>query len=144
MSTLIEAAQQALELLERVMSHGQAVQEAKNILCRAIEQAQQAEPVAELTDDEIYDAAYATFCRGPNTRELFRMMWMCNPPCSIGWDRNELKAFARHIASLYTSPPPRQPWVGLTDEEISSIAFKAGDEESAIHLAMNLLKEKNT
>ena len=63
------------------------------------------EPVAELTDDEIYDAAYATFCRGPNTRELFRMMWTCNPPCSIGWDRDELKAFARHIASLYTAPP---------------------------------------
>ena len=68
------------------------------------------EPVAELTDDEIYDAAYATFCRGPNTRELFRMMWTCNPPCSIGWDRDELKAFARHIASLYTAPPRRE-WV---------------------------------
>jgi hypothetical protein len=39
---------------------------------------------------------------------------------------------------------PKRTWVGLTDEEISSIAFKAGDEESAIHLAMNLLKEKNT
>jgi hypothetical protein len=36
-----------------------------------------------------------------------------------------------------------QTWVELTDEEISSIAFKAGDEESAIHLAMDLLKEKN-
>ena len=71
----------------------------------AASEARHSEPVAELTDDEIYDAAYATFCRGPNTRELFRMMWTCNPPCSIGWDRNELKAFARHIASLYTAPP---------------------------------------
>ena len=39
---------------------------------------------------------------------------------------------------------PKRTWQGLTDEEISSIAFKAGDEESAIYLAMDLLKEKNT
>ena len=38
----------------------------------------------------------------------------------------------------------QRPWVGLTDEEILSIAFKAGDEESAIYLAMDSLKEKNT
>ena len=52
------------------------------------------------SDDEIYDAAYAAYCRGPNTRELFRMMWVCNPPVSIGWDREELKAFARQIAEV--------------------------------------------
>ena len=38
----------------------------------------------------------------------------------------------------------QRPWVGLTDEEILSIASKAGDEESAIYLAMDSLKEKNT
>jgi hypothetical protein len=93
-------------------------------LRQTIGQAEKQEPVAELTDDEIHDAAYATFCRGPNTRELFRMMWTCNPPCSIGWDRNELKAFARHIASLYTAPPPRQP---LTDEEIDELCWTEMD-----------------
>jgi hypothetical protein len=38
---------------------------------------------------------------------------------------------------------PQRTWVGLTDEEISTIAFNSGDEESAIHAAMDLLKEKN-
>jgi hypothetical protein len=77
-------------------------------LRQAISEAEQAQPVAELTDDEIYEAAYATYCRGPNTRELFRVMWTWNRPVSIGWDRDELKAFARYIASFYTTSPPQR------------------------------------
>jgi hypothetical protein len=112
----------------------------------ALKQAEKQESVAELTDDEIHDAAYATFCRGPNTRELFRMMWTCNPPCSIGWDRNELKAFARHIASLYTAPHHRKPWVGLTDEEheqAKNVCLHVGVEGLVFWLE-DKLKEKNT
>jgi DNA repair ATPase RecN len=49
MTTLRKAAQQALEALERVMSHGQAVQEAKDVLRAAL-----AEPERQpLTDEEI-------------------------------------------------------------------------------------------
>jgi hypothetical protein len=68
-----------------------------------MEQVEQAQPVAELTDGKIYDAVYATFC--------------------IGWDRDELKAFARHIASLYTAPPPRQP---LTHPQIHELDWPDG------------------
>ena len=28
------------------------------------------------------------------------MLWVCNPPVSIGWDMEELKAFARQIAEV--------------------------------------------
>ena len=61
------------------------------------------EPVA-LTDDEIYDAAFSAYCRGENSRELFRIMWNSRLTCSIGWDRDELKFFARNIAAIYTHP----------------------------------------
>jgi hypothetical protein len=61
------------------------------------------EPVV-LHDDEIYDAAYAAYCRGENSRELFRIMWNSRLTCSIGWDRDELKSFARNIAAIYIHP----------------------------------------
>ena len=57
-----------------------------------------------LTDDEIYDAAYAAYCRNENSRELFRIMWNSRLTCSIGWDRDELKSFARNIAAIYIHP----------------------------------------
>ena len=51
MTSLREAAQQALESLERVMSHGQAVQEAKDVLRAAL-----AEPQRKpLTDEQVRD-----------------------------------------------------------------------------------------
>jgi hypothetical protein len=48
----IEAMKQALEALSYVMSHGVAVQQAKDILLEAIEQAEKREWVG-LTDEEI-------------------------------------------------------------------------------------------
>ena len=85
------------------------------------------EPVA-LTDDEILDAAFSAYCRGENTRELFRIMRNSRLTCSIGWDRDELKAFARNIEALCTHPPPRSEssgkpsaWQGLTDEEENAL-----------------------
>ena len=77
-------------------------------------------PVA-LQDDEIYDAAFSAYCKGENSRELFRIMWGNRLTCSIGWDREELKSFARNIAALYTAPPRRE-WVGLTDDEYEAMA----------------------
>ena len=79
-------------------------------------------PVA-LQDDEIYDAAFSAYCKGENSRELFRIMWGNRLTCSIGWDREELKSFARNIAALYTAPPRRE-WVGLTDDEYELMAEK--------------------
>ena len=44
---------------------------------------------------------------------------------------------------LYTTPPQRT-WVGLTDEEMQSIAFESADALSAVFVAEAKLKEKNT
>jgi len=100
------------------------------------------EPV-KLQDDEIYDAAFSAYCKGENSRELFRIMWGNRLTCSIGWDREELKSFARNIAALYTAQlqpqapvidktmakriatqlgwVPKKEWVGLTDEDIKTM-----------------------
>jgi hypothetical protein len=103
------------------------------------------EPVA-LQDDEIYDAAYSAYCKGENSRELFRIMWSSRLTCCIGWDRDELKSFARNIAALYTTPPQRT-WVGLTDDEIAHGWKESWVTEqawqSAVWWAEDKLKEKN-
>ena len=107
------------------------------------------EPMA-LQDDEIYDAAFSAYCRGENSRELFRIMWSNRIACSIGWDRDELKSFARNIAALYTAPPQRT-WVGLTDEDRAEILNRKWwnfedefDVDGFLRLAEAKLKELNT
>ena len=55
---LREAAQQALEALERVMSHGQAVQEAKDTLRAALARD------CPYTSDELRGAYYEGFLKG--------------------------------------------------------------------------------
>jgi transcription elongation factor Elf1 len=119
MSTLIEAAQQALELLERVMSHGQAVQEAKNILRRAIEQAQKQEPVAgQPLPCPFCGHVGLDFSDGNTYRWGIASCGGCGASC--GDIRREYpdegKWHSEAIAewNKRTSPPPRQP---LTDEE---------------------------
>ena len=104
-------------------------------------------PVA-LQDDEIYDAAFSAYCKGENSRELFRIMWGNRLTCSIGWDREELKSFARNIAALYTAPPRRE-WVGLTDDEYELMAEKRVTNYffntlDYAHDIEAMLKEKNT
>ena len=57
------------------------------------------------------------------------------------------KEFADHsdVFPLYTSPPPRKPWVGLTDEDKSELDEKYGDDMLAHLDAIEAkLKEKNT
>jgi hypothetical protein len=119
---------------------------------QAIAEAEKQEPVA-LTDDEILDAAFSAYCRGENTRELFRIMRSSRLTCSIGWDRDELKAFARNIEALCTHPPQRT-WVGLTDEDIWDVfGGRIGTSNSDVNPIRLLadarkleakLKEKNT
>jgi len=40
--------------------------------------------------------------------------------------------------------PPQRTWVGLTDEEMQSIAFESADALSAVFVAVAKLKEKNS
>ena len=44
----------------------------------------------------------------------------------------------------WNTNPPQRTWVGLTDEEIQTIAFDSADRESAIIKAEAKLKEKNS
>ena len=53
------------------------------------------------------------------------------------------EAAKKNPAPLYTTPPQRT-WVGLTDEEMQSIAFESADALSAVFVAEAKLKEKNT
>jgi hypothetical protein len=67
---------------------------------------------------------------------------------SIGWTANELMAFAKTVAYVYTTPPQRE-WQGLTDEEIKTTLEQAGMDTwfSYRHAARAIeakLKEKNT
>jgi hypothetical protein len=80
MTTLIEAARQALEALSYVMSHGAQVQIAKDVLRQAIEQAEQQEPVAYVTDNYSRDGV-----------------------------NDEISVFLPVGTTIYTSPPPCQP-----------------------------------
>jgi hypothetical protein len=75
----------------------------QNMASESTYKQQTQEPVA-LQDDEIYDAAFSAYCRGEDSRELFRIMWNSRLTCSIGWDRDELKSFARNIAAIYIHP----------------------------------------
>jgi hypothetical protein len=50
----------------------------------------------------------------------------------------------KHGQTLYTAPPPRQPWQGLTDEEFQWIYDNGRTPAGMIELAEAKLKEKNT
>ena len=153
---MIEVLKQALEALEyyqrRNIQWEDTDEQAITSLRQTIAELESQEPVA-LTDDEIYDAAFSAYCRGENTRELFRIMWGSRLTCSIGWDRDELKAFARNIAALYTHPPQRT-WVDLTRTQIQDVYFAVLEEHRGGHqmegqLAFGealqaKLKERNT
>ena len=118
-----EIMQQALETLDRVMSHGSAVQEAKDILRERLAQPEQ-EPVAWLVQ-------YS------NKHEF---VWGQKP---------QWIADAVGIEPLYTTPPRRE-WVGLTDDQVSAIADQhsvEGFELDIMAFARSIeakLKEKNT
>ena len=44
---------------------------------------------------------------------------------------------------IHTCTPPQRTWVGLTDEEMQSIAFESADALSAVFVAEAKFKEKN-
>lgn len=45
---------------------------------------------------------------------------------------------------LYTSPPAQRTWVNLTPQNLNEIFKVANTGEGAVHLALKLIKEKNT
>ena len=45
---------------------------------------------------------------------------------------------------LYTSPPAQRTWVDLTPQNLNEIFKVANTGEGAVHLALKLIKEKNT
>ena len=46
--------------------------------------------------------------------------------------------------ALYTSPPAQRTWVNLTQQNLNEIFKVANTGEGAVHLALKLIKEKNT
>jgi len=54
-----------------------------------------------LTDEQIQDVGRFVYCRGSTTEKLYQIMWNSQPSASIGWDRQELIAFARAIEAAH-------------------------------------------
>ena len=55
---------------------------------------------------------------------------------------NDIACWMAAFAQQHTAPPQRT-WVGLTDEEMQSIAFESADALSAVFVAEAKLKDKN-
>jgi hypothetical protein len=102
----------------------QLIATARNGLRQAIEQAEQAQPVAWMREGWGPDCGpYIEFYRDDE----------------MGWrDKSEW-------TPLYTAPPPRQ-WVGLTDEEMKAVCAETWSYDPyVISRAIEAkLKEKNT
>ena len=126
---------QALDTASEVKQEPVAMREALKKLARFLDvvrvYAQEIRPIHELeTDKPLHWKAREI------QDEVIRLINTIPQQEPIHW-------IAPNFEFLFSSTPQRT-WVGLTDEEISAIAFNSGDEESAIHAAMDLLKEKNT
>ena len=128
MTTLENAARQALEALEEYQNEGapfMSCDAAVEALSQALEQPVQ-EPVRWLYD------------------------WKNDGLTVTDWvtsDKDEAYAEGHtNIRPLYTAPQPARKWVGLTDEEIAQVI---GDPLDEIYLSdfrkvISALKERNT
>jgi hypothetical protein len=68
--------------------------------------------------------------------------WINKSRNLLSWDK-----FYADMTPLYTAPPPRQPWVGLTGDEVNEFAagcHLGNSVQGAIRKAEAKLKEKNT
>lgn len=52
-----------------------------------------------MTQDEIQEAARFAYVRGGTSESLFHILWNSQPSASIGWNREELIAFANAVAA---------------------------------------------
>ena len=60
------------------------------------------------------------------------------------WEKVDMREHAEGNLGIGTAPPPKRTWVDLTEKEVDDIAFNSGDESSAILVALDKFKEKNT
>ena len=91
-----------------------------------------AQPEQEPQWDEVFDAATRSYVRSASSRETLRLCFQHrtgNDQVTIGWTAQELMAFAKNIASLYTAPPQRKP---LTLQEVDVIWATKTDIESVV------------
>jgi len=122
MSDLRKAAQQALEALEDHAEQYPHMQKGYTVDAITALRASLAQPEQEPQWDEVFDAAVRAYARSAPSREALRLCFQNksgSDQISIGWTAQELMAFAKDIASLYTNPPQRKP---LTEEEIEYLA----------------------
>ncbi len=133
MTTLIEAARQALEALKAVR-HGHCdhawADEAITALRTAIEQAEKQEPVA-WADEIIYDL-----------NALFDSEMIRENDSGDALIRLDAAICAVEEAEeRHTTPPAAQrPWVGLTDEQINQYDYQYRD---LLYDAEKMLRENN-
>ena len=120
MTTLRQAAQQALEALERYSGVDQRACDAEDALRQAIEQAEKQEPKCVVI------------------LEVFGKDWRLD---YMSLPVGKHKLYTQQYT--YTTPPQR-PWVGLTDGELSELSA-SGLALWALWRAIEAkLKEKNT
>ena len=126
MTTLENAARQALEKMEYMMAHGEwyAPEQAIEALRQALDQRKQ-EPVAWMYDWES-DGGTVTNWLTSDYDEAHSPTMGCT-----------------NIRPLYTKPPKRE-WVGLTDDEMAEVANKAETYTESVKLTEAALNEKNT
>jgi len=91
-----------------------------------------AQPEQEPQWDEVFDAAVRAYARSAPSREALRLCFQNKSgrdQISIGWTAQELMAFAKDIASLYTNPPQRKP---LTEEHLTALCRQHWNRQSNI------------
>lgn len=76
--------------------------------------------------DDVYDCAVAAYCRSSTSKAALRMCFQSRHQqhhIAVGWTANELMAFAKGIAALYTAPQPvkREP---LTVDILPALKFE--------------------
>jgi hypothetical protein len=125
----ITALRQAIEQVEQAPICAHGVSKLKCDFCKRPEQAQ---PVAWRT----FDGEGGYDYRDYHMNEDYAQEWAKRNPLYVGW-----------VEPLYTTPPQRQHWVGLTGDEVNEFAagcHLGNSVQGAIRKAEAKLKEKNT
>jgi hypothetical protein len=174
-TTLLEASRLALEALKNIADYD-GLADARAALRQAIEQAEQ--PAVPLGDrnpglqwdntpqafNDWWDSDYdptgnpfrqdsAAYWAWAGWKAAIEQAEQAQPVAVFDENLGRPKMFAnapmlKHGQTLYTAPPPRQPWVGLTMQEIKDCI--PGNVQSPdpwltfVRAAEAKLKEKNT
>jgi hypothetical protein len=161
----IEAMKQALEALKYHMEQTRPInmtQNAIHALRQAIEQAEKQEPVAWMVRDSIDGSWYPCAFENPagaikgESKPLYAVPQQAEKQEPIAWMVYTLDGASAFVTdnpnnftefhscfALYTAPPPRKEWVGLTEDEIRGIFDCGRGGLVDIKKAEQILKEKN-